>query len=99
MPFVKGQSGNPSGRPKVVAAVRDLARVHAEDGISTLVSIMKDTANPPAARVAAAKEILDRGFGKAPQPMDGDGEGGPIKTLNRVERVVVDPNAPGDSQG
>jgi len=28
MPFVKGQSGNPGGRPKVLAHMRDLAQQH-----------------------------------------------------------------------
>lgn len=92
MAFVKGQSGNPSGRPKVVGALRDLARAHAEEGINTLVAIMNDDATPPAARVAAVKELLDRGFGKAPQPMDGDGEGGAIKVIQTIERRIVRPS-------
>jgi|ERR1700730_2933708 len=32
-------------------------------------------------RVAAIKELFDRGYGKAPQPHDGDGEGGAIKHI------------------
>lgn len=31
------------------------------------------------ARVGAIRELLDRGYGKAPQPHDGDGQGGAIK--------------------
>ena len=31
------------------------------------------------ARIGAIKEILDRAYGKAPQPMVGDEEGGPVK--------------------
>ena len=40
MPFKKGQSGNPGGRPKVVAEVKELARAHTGEAIKTLVSIM-----------------------------------------------------------
>jgi Family of unknown function (DUF5681) len=40
MPFEKGQSGNPGGRPKVVAEVRELARAHTGEAVATLVSIM-----------------------------------------------------------
>ena len=39
-PFQKGHSGNPGGRPKVVAEVKELARTHTGKAIETLVSIM-----------------------------------------------------------
>ena len=42
-PFKKGQSGNPGGRPKVVAEVKELARAHTGEAIETLVSIMTNT--------------------------------------------------------
>jgi len=41
-PFQKGQSGDPGGRPKVVAEVKELARAHTAEAIQTLVSIMND---------------------------------------------------------
>jgi len=41
-PFKKGQSGNPGGRPKVVAEVKELAREHTAEAIQTLVSIMNN---------------------------------------------------------
>jgi hypothetical protein len=31
--------------------------------------------------VAACRELLDRGYGKAPQPHDGDGQGGAITVV------------------
>ena len=72
MPFQKGQSGNPSGRPKVVITIRDLARKHGKTAINTLVAICKDEKQSPAARVAAANSLLDRGYGRAPQHIDDD---------------------------
>jgi hypothetical protein len=74
-PFKKGQSGNPGGRPKVVAEVKELARVHTGQAIETLVSIMTNPKSAPAARVSAANALLDRGYGKPPQHITG--EGGP----------------------
>lgn len=65
MPFKRGQSGNPGGRPKIVAEVKELARSYTEDAIKTLASIMKDGAAPPAARVKASETLLDRAWGKA----------------------------------
>ena len=39
-PFKKDQSGNPGGRPKVIAEVKELAREYTGEAIETLVSIM-----------------------------------------------------------
>ena len=60
-----GQSGNPSGRPKLVEEVRDLARQHTERAIERLVELMETDASTTAA--AACKELLDRGWGRSPQ--------------------------------
>jgi Family of unknown function (DUF5681) len=65
--FKPGQSGNPAGRPKqpkTVAEVRAIARDHTVGAITTLVNVHKNPKAPPAARVAAATAILDRGWGK-----------------------------------
>jgi hypothetical protein len=59
--FLPGQTGNPGGRPKGIAAI---AREHTDKAVDVLVSAMDDA--DPRVRVVAAKEILDRGYGKAP---------------------------------
>lgn len=54
-----GQSGNPGGRPKGIAAK---AREHTDTALQVLVEGMGD--EDPRVRVTAAKEVLDRGWGK-----------------------------------
>ena len=91
-PFEKGKSGNPGGRPKVVGEVRELARTHTGEAVETLVSIMKNPKAAPAARVSAANALLDRGYGKPPQHITG--EGGPSFVVRLPEpcRPVLRPS-------
>lgn len=55
-----------------------LARTHTATALGALVHVATN-GESEAARVSAASAILDRGYGKPPQPHDGDGQGGPIK--------------------
>jgi hypothetical protein len=64
--WTKGESGNPGGRPKVLADLRDLARQHAPAAIKELARLAVK-AKSETARVAAIRELLDRGYGKAGQ--------------------------------
>jgi hypothetical protein len=65
--FKKGQSGNPGGRPKAVESLVELAREFTQLSVDTLVELVGDSKSNAAVRVSAAKELLDRGWGKAPQ--------------------------------
>lgn len=65
--FKPGVSGNPSGRPKSDASIRELARNHTESALQTLVEIAQNKKSPPSARVHAAVALLDRGWGKPAQ--------------------------------
>ena len=63
--FKPGQSGNPGGRPKGIArAFRDTMG-SPEEAARGLLEIAR-TARRPADRIAAWRELLDRGYGKAP---------------------------------
>ena len=71
MPWVKGASGNPGGRPREVADIRKLARSRGKEAIDTLHAIMHDEKAPPAARIAASVALLDRGYGRPEQSFTG----------------------------
>ena len=49
---------------KAATDLRSLARTHTEAAVRTLSRIMRQPKSPPAARVAAASALLDRGWGK-----------------------------------
>jgi hypothetical protein len=75
---------------KASADIRSLARAHTETAVRTLVGIMRQPKAPASARVAAAEAILNRGWGKPTQPIEG-GE----TPIQFIQRVIVDPAADG----
>ena len=85
MPFEKGRSGNPGGRPKENAEVKALARQHGPAAIQKLADLMN--CGNPRTEVAAAQALLDRGFGKPVQPIAGDDELPPVR-VNGVINLV-----------
>lgn len=69
----EGAGRKPGSRNKVTADIKELAQSYGQDGLEVLVQIMRDKGAPHAARVAAVKEIFDRGYGKAKQEMEHTG--------------------------
>jgi hypothetical protein len=83
-------AGRKKGSPnKVTAEIRSIARVHGPDAIAQLVRLMTKSKSEMA-RIAAAKELLDRGYGKSTQPLSGDPDN-PSVFPDKVEIVVVEP--------
>ena len=61
---------------KAPSQIKSLARSHTESALKVLSGIMNQADAPPAARVAAATALLDRGWGKPSQEHTGPGEDG-----------------------
>jgi hypothetical protein len=71
MPFEKGKSGNPGGRPKENDEIKKLARQHCPAAIARLAILIDDENGRTA--VAACSEMLNRGYGKPPQALEHSG--------------------------
>jgi L-ascorbate metabolism protein UlaG (beta-lactamase superfamily) len=76
--WVKGQSGNPTGRIND-ADVKALARTHTKVAMTALVTALKNAKT----RVPAAIALLDRGWGKPTQPVEGLGLDKLVEVLER----------------
>jgi hypothetical protein len=75
-----GQSGNPKGRPKLPVDIRALAKERSLHAFRRIVELIDSDDERVA--LAAAKEVLDRAWGKA-SAADEDGGGRPV-TINIV---------------
>lgn len=85
--WVKGQSGNPKGRPKVDEDVKKIFKAATVPAAKALVAIVEDEKAKPLDRIRAAEIILDRVYGKAVQPIDAElsGKGAPFEVKITVK--------------
>lgn len=65
----KGVGRKPGVPNKATADIKALAQQYGAKAMATLAQIM-ESGEGEAARIAAAKELLDRGYGKAAQAVD-----------------------------
>ena len=101
-------AGRPAGLPKTggrrkgvpnraTAEIRALAQQNATKAMVELVRLAT-RAKSEQTRVAAIREILDRGYGKATQPITaGEGAEGSLK-IQFVKRIIVDAVKPASKQ-
>ena len=95
-------AGRKPGTPKTGGrqkGIRNKATIELKDLIDSVIEpklliggikgIAADVNAPPAARVAAYKELLDRRYGKAPQALTGP-NGGPMEMLLALGKATDD---------
>lgn len=89
-PFSKGApSANPRGRPACAAEIREIARKHGPEAMQTLIDIMRNPDIKTELRIRASDSLLDRGYGKAPQSLTGEGGEGPLQVEVRDLRGAL----------
>jgi hypothetical protein len=69
MPFVKGRSGNPGGKPRGYHEFSQACRDVSYKGVKQVLAIAENKKNHPLVRVAAWKALWERGYGRAVQPV------------------------------
>ena len=88
--FQKGVSGNPGGKKrKALGELSAAAREYAGLALETIVDICTK-AKADRDRLGAARELLDRGFGRSVQALDLVLMGRKITELSRDELLALD---------
>lgn len=101
MPFQKGQSGNPAGRPVAGKAFADMLRVavneaHGDGGTKLRALADRLVAEALAGNVQAIREIADRLDGKATQALEHLGPDG--MAPESIVIRIVDPRLMTDTE-
>jgi hypothetical protein len=91
--FVKGVSGNPSGRSMIAHEVREYAGAHTVEALETILEIMRDRKRDPSVRLVAAKAVLDRAVGKPMQPIAGTLGGNLVNITMQSGAVITSEDA------
>ena len=75
--------------PKNLGHIQSLARSHTRTAIKVLAGIMNEKTCQPMSRVAAAKVLLDRGWGRPSEThhIDVNGETSLLKVVNEIVHV------------
>ena len=98
MPWQKGQSGNPGGRPKAVEGLAELIRKELKDGTEAVKKLLDILQYAPdhGHRIHALKVLLEYGYGKPSQNVNLATEN-PLRII--VETGVIDPDPPKAEDG
>jgi|SRR5262245_3674853 len=84
------RGGRKKGTPnRTTATLRALAADHTDLALERLVRILKNDGAPAAAHISAAREVLDRAYGRPAQAITGP-EGGPVEMKQIIHQQLPD---------
>src|SRR5262245_52340585 len=85
--FAKGVSGNPGGRPKLPAELREIFQAKGPEALEVLTRCLQSSDERIA--IAAATAILDRGYGKPAQTIDANIHEDTVRYIAEVPRPAA----------
>lgn len=92
MAFKPGESGNPSGRPKVPKELVAICRDISPEVVQFWVTTMRNAEEKAADRLRASENIMERAYGKAAQNINAnvnDQRTIDTSTLTEQQRTVL----------
>lgn len=81
------RGGRKAGTPnKSTAEIKAAARLHGDAALKRLAHLLIN-AESEMAQITAAKELLDRGYGRTTQLIGGDDEAAAIRVVNSIKLI------------
>lgn len=98
-PIEKGMVLNPTGRPKDIGKVRDLAKQFTREALETIVDLMLNPVEKGSVRLAAAEAILSRGWGRPEQSVNVTHNEVPIEQRTTYDLIRILDELKGEGGG
>lgn len=98
-PIQKGMVLNPSGRPKDIGRVRELAKEFTREAIETIIDLMLCPEEKGSVRLAAAEAILSRGWGRPEQSLNVTHNEVPIEQRTTYDLIRILDELKGEGRG